>query len=605
MFWLARNQWTSLALGMWWGVCWMLSIALIPAVVGHAIDDGIAARDSGEVVRWSLLLMLLGAFGALSGVLRHRNAVTNWLASSYRTVQVVTRHVPKVGATLPRLVATGDVVAIGTADINNIGGGFDVLARTAGAVVSICVVAAIMLNASVPLGLTVIIGVPALMGLMALVMRPLHRRQDQYRELQTDLTTRATDIAAGLRVLRGIGGEQTFGESYRTSSQRVRAAGVRVAKVESLLSASEIFAPGVFAAIVTWLAATFAVRHELSIGSLISFYGYATFMNMPLATLGEAADGITRAYVASGRVIKVLRLEPEIVDEAAAAVGTAITPDTVTVLASDSAGTSTGTGTVTITSTAIDAAAPGRPRSVVARGLTDAASGIEAVPDGLLAVVCAEPSDALRISERLARFADTGAPALDGIPLRTLPLAEIRGRILLARNDDRLFPGTLRTELTPVGAETASAGQADTGPTDTGPTDAVLLAAMHTASAEGILAQLDDGLDTVIDDDARSLSGGQQQRLRLARALAAAPETLILVEPTSAVDAHTEARIADRLAAARAGRATIVFTSSPLVLDRADRVSYLEDGVVVASGRHRELLADCAAYRAVVTRGED
>jgi ABC-type multidrug transport system fused ATPase/permease subunit len=558
MLWLARNQWTSLASGMWWGVCWMLSIALVPAVLGHTIDVGISARNGGELVRWSLLLVLLGGFGAVAGVLRHRNAVTNWLASSYRTVQVVTRHVPTVGATLPKLVATGDVVAIGTADISNIGGGFDVLARTAGAIVSICVVAAIMLNASVSLGLTVIIGVPALMGLMALVMRPLHLRQDRYRELQTDLTTRATDIAAGLRVLRGIGGEQTFEESYRVSSQGVRLAGVRVARVESLLSASEIFAPGVFAAIVTWLAATYAVRHQLSVGSLISFYGYATFMTMPLSTLGEAADGMTRAFVASGRVIKVLRLTPEIVDDAPPADDGA-SRDSI------------------------------RPAAAL-RGLSDAVCGLEAVPGGLLAVVCSEPADAVLISERLARFRDSGAPTLDGVPLAALPLAEVRSRILLARNDDRLFPGTLRAELTPIDRDLP---------------EPALAAAVHTASAEDIVAQLDEGLDTVIDDDARSLSGGQQQRLRLARALAADPETLILVEPTSAVDAHTEARIADRLAAARAGKATIVFTSSPLVLDRADRVNYLEDGIVVASGRHRELLADCAAYRAVVTRGED
>jgi ABC-type multidrug transport system fused ATPase/permease subunit len=556
LLWLARSQWTSLALGMWWGVCWMLSMALVPAVLGRAIDAGIAARDLDALLRWSVVLTLLGAFSAIAGTCRHRNAVTNWLASSFRTVQVVTRHVPKVGATLPKLVATGDVVAIGTADIANIGNGFEVVARTAGAVVSICVVATIMLDASVPLGLTVIIGIPALMGVMTLVMRALHRRQDQYRELQTDLTTRATDIAAGLRVLRGIGGEQTFAESYRVSSQTVRVAGVRVARVESLLAAAEVFAPGVFAAIVTWLAATFAVRHELSIGSLIAFYGYATFLTMPLATLGEAADGVTRAYVASGRVIKVLRLEPEISDDA-------VVTDTL------------GSGLRT---------ADGTP-------LTDEASGLAALSGGLLAVVCADPAEAILLSERLARFADTGSPALGGVPLTELPLAEVRSRILLARNDDRLFPGPLRVELAPAGS-----GGLD---------DAALHSAVHTASAEDIIALLDDGLDTVIEDDGRSLSGGQQQRLRLARALAADPETLILVEPTSAVDAHTEARIAERLVRSRTGRSTIVFTSSPLLLDRADLVSYLEEGVVAATGRHRELLADCAAYRAVVTRGED
>ncbi|MFD2348934.1 ATP-binding cassette domain-containing protein [Nonomuraea ferruginea] len=102
----------------------------------------------------------------------------------------------------------------------------------------------------------------------------------------------------------------------------------------------------------------------------------------------------------------------------------------------------------------------------------------------------------------------------------------------------------------------------------------------------------------------REFSGGQQQRLRLARALLADPEVLILAEPTSAVDAHTEARIADRLAAARRGRATLVCTTSPLVLGRVDHVIYVEDGRVQAEGTHRDLLTTCPAYAATVTRGE-
>ncbi|NUR24573.1 MAG: ABC transporter ATP-binding protein, partial [Catenulispora sp.] len=128
--------------------------------------------------------------------------------------------------------------------------------------------------------------------------------------------------------------------------------------------------------------------------------------------------------------------------------------------------------------------------------------------------------------------------------------------------------------------------------------------ALHTAAAEDIIEALPEGLDAEITERGRSFSGGQQQRLRLARALLADPEVLLLVEPTSAVDAHTEARIADRLAAARAGRTTVVFTTSPLMLDRAEHVVFLADGRAVAEGRHRELLATVPAYRATVTREE-
>ncbi|NEE39486.1 ABC transporter ATP-binding protein, partial [Streptomyces sp. SID7982] len=114
---------------------------------------------------------------------------------------------------------------------------------------------------------------------------------------------------------------------------------------------------------------------------------------------------------------------------------------------------------------------------------------------------------------------------------------------------------------------------------------------------------LPDGLDSHLDDQARDVSGGQRQRLRLARALLAGPEVLLLVEPTSALDAHTEAAVAARLAAHRRGRTTLVVTTSPLVLAQADEVVHLEDGKAGARGRHGELLTTRPAYAALVFRG--
>lgn len=107
-----------------------------------------------------------------------------------------------------------------------------------------------------------------------------------------------------------------------------------------------------------------------------------------------------------------------------------------------------------------------------------------------------------------------------------------------------------------------------------------------------------------MEERGRSFSGGQRQRIALTRALLTDADTLVLVEPTSAVDAHTEARVAGRLAAARRGRTTAVMTASPLVLDHADRVLFLQGGVVRASGTHHELMRRDATYRAVVVRGE-
>ncbi len=114
-----------------------------------------------------------------------------------------------------------------------------------------------------------------------------------------------------------------------------------------------------------------------------------------------------------------------------------------------------------------------------------------------------------------------------------------------------------------------------------------------------------DPMRAEITERGRSLSGGQRQRLALARSLVTDPEVLVLDEPTSAVDSHTESRIAAGLRKLRAGRTTVVFTTSPLLLELADQVLFAPEGTVVASGEHRELLRGHAGYRAVVSREDD
>lgn len=535
--------------GIAWGIVWMVSQALMPAVIGKAIDAGITARDRGALVTWGLVLLGLGLVQATAGIIRHRFAVFNWLAAAYRTIQLTIAQANRLGATLPKRLATGEVVSIGTADISHIGNAMDITARGSGAVVAIITVAAILLATSVPLGLVLVIGVPVLMTIVGGLIRPLHHRQQAYRDRQGTLTTRAGDIVAGLRVLRGVGGESVFAARYRSESQALRAAGVRVARVESFLEAAQVLVPGVFVVLVIWLGARFALRGEITPGQLVSFYGYASFLIGPLRTVTEAIDKLTRGHVAARRVVRMLALTREIADPARPAQ----LPD--------------GDG-----------------------DLVDVESGLVVRPGRLTAIASTAPEDAAGIADRLGRYVD-GDVTLSGVPLRELALATVRDRILVADNDGRLFSGPLRTEL--------------------GGDDDRIASALAAASATDVVDALPDGLDAVVAERGREFSGGQQQRLRLARALLAADpgrgagRILVLVEPTSAVDAHTEARIAARLGSARAGRTTVVCTTSPLMLDRADHVVFVEDGKVVAEGTHRELLAAEPRYAATVTREEE
>jgi ABC-type multidrug transport system fused ATPase/permease subunit len=560
--WIWRDQWRSQTLGMFWGVSWMLSLALMPAAIGRAIDRGLVHRSSSGLWEWASVVLGLAAFTAFAGGMRHRNAMTNWLSAAYLSIQITSRQAVKVGSDLPRLIASGDVLAIGTTDVEAIGSTFDIWARLTGSIVSVIAVAVILLSSSVPLGLVVLIGVPVMMICTVLLLRPLRRRQDDYRELQGKLTDQTIDIAQGIRILRGIGGEETFSARYATTSQRLRGLGVGVGRIEAMLAGQQVLLPGLLTALVTWLAARFALRGDITIGQLVAFYGYASFLVLPLSTFGEAADAFTRGHVAASHIIRVLRLRSPIVE-------------------------------------------PEQPQPMPPGGsvLEERESGLRVEPGRLLAVACAEPEDAITLAERLARYVDSGDARLADVPLSHLKVGHLRERILLTDNADRVFAGTLRESLRGVAQAT----------------DEQIREALHAASADDVLGGLDSGLDTVVEEKGRNFSGGQLQRLRLARALVADPEVLVAVEATSAVDAHTEARIAERIGAFRSSRSggedagaspsiavrtTVLFTTSPLVLDRADEVAYVEKGHVVSLGTHTDLLRRDARYRGLVTRGE-
>ena len=549
--WVGRGQWATLSVAITFGIIWMVGQALFPAAISRAVDEGIVARDGAALARWCLVLLGLGIVSALAGVMRHRLAVTNWMRAAFRTVQLVGWHAADTGEALPRRRTTGDVVAVVASDAMRIGGLYDVLARFAGAIVSFVVVAVILLSASVELGLVVLVGVPVLLGLLTFIVRPLQRRQAEQREESGRLIGLGADTVAGLRVLRGIGGETTYLQRYAGQSQEVRASGYRVAGIQAALDAAQVLLPGLFVLVVTWLGARFAVEGEISVGELIAFYGYSAFLVIPLRTATEFVDRFTRARIGATKAVDVLRVRPDHVD----------TPG-------------------------VEPAAEPHPGSL----LTDDRTGLRVEPHGLTVVVSGNPEDTSALADRLGRFGeDTSGVRLGGVALDDLSLATVRRRVVVSETDPRLFTGTLRAELDPWSEHD----------------DAAILRALAVASGEDVLEALPDGLDSDVEERGRSFSGGQRQRLALTRALLTDADTLVLVEPTSAVDAHTEARVAARLVEARAGRTTVVMSASPLVLDHADHVAFLEDGVVTATGSHRELLREHPAYRSVVVRGDD
>ncbi|MFC8741646.1 ABC transporter transmembrane domain-containing protein [Streptomyces sp. NPDC057176] len=564
--WLVRRQWPRCLAGAVLASVWMVLLAATPYLMARAVDHGLEPGDLGALAGWTGAMVAVGGVNAWLGMMRHRTMTKVRMDANFRTVKAVVAHATRLGAALRAQVGTGEVVTIGVGDVQTISGSLTAVGPGVGAVAAYATVGGLMLSVSPRLALVVLLGVPLLAVALGPLMGRLQGRETEYRERQSVLTARIGDLAGGLRVLNGLGGKGLVADAFRRDSGRLREQGYRVGAVTSWIQALGMGLPMLFLALVTWMGARLAAQGRISVGELVSVYGYVVALGWPVAFLIEMGHQLSRGVVAARRVVAFLRLEPA--------------PDEGT------------------------REAPAEPSA-----LHDPASGVRVLPGRLTALATSRPSDAAEILDRLGRYTPSDATWGD-IPLADIPLRQIRSRILVAAPEADLFAGPLsnvigaqESDLRGAGNRATSHNSAADAEQRTGADEwAKLTAAIHTAAAEDIVRALPDGLETPIEAQARNLSGGQRQRVRLARALHTDPEILLAAEPTSALDAHTEATVADRLKRARTGHTTVLAATSPLLLDRADVVHHLVDGKVAATGTHRELLDTEPEYRALVAR---
>ncbi|GAA1695108.1 ABC transporter transmembrane domain-containing protein [Streptomyces yatensis] len=589
LFWLGRNQLGGQVKAALWGLVHMAALVSFPIAIGFGVQ-AVVDRSGSRLAMSGALMVGLTVLTALGDAMLHRAAVTNWITAAARVQQLLARKAVELGSALTRKVAAGEVVAVSTGDVEKIGWFVEALSRfTAAAITTVAVCVALVLYQPA-LGVVVAVGVPAL----ALAVLPLlpraARRADEQREKAGRATELASDTVAGLRVLRGIGGEELFLGRYRHASQEVRVAAVRSARMWALIAAVQVALPGLLLIGVVWYGASLARDGRIEVGELVTVYSAVTFLLFPLRHFEEIAMAYSFSRPSARRAARVLALRRS-------------SPG------SEGAATGDGGERGEAQETTGDGGERGQAQQTTAPlggDLYDPASGMLA-PSGLLtAVVCGDPDAAGRLADRLGGHPthdgpgdgdQAGAPSalLGGVALDELPLTTARAAVLVQDKDPVLLSGALAELLDVPRSGEVSAEKA----LEAAQCGDVLDALAQASAAEG-----DDAgpMRTRITERGRSLSGGQRQRLALARSLVTDPEVLVLDEPTSAVDSHTEARIADGVRRLRAGRTTIVLTSSPLLLDRADRVVFVPDGAAAGVGTHRELLGTDPAYRAVVTR---
>lgn len=590
VLWLMRQQSGVLVLGSLAALFWFVPQTLNPFFMGRAIDEGILRGDPWATVGWVACMGLALVVSTVCGILQHTYAVYSWLIALYGTQRLVTRKAAQLGHILGRRVPTGEVMSVSGSDSNTFGATMEVVSRSVAALFAFLTVAAIVLTTSVKLGIVVLIAAPVLVLAASPLLKPLQTASAVERSRSGELTGIATDIVGGLRILRGIGGEVTFSRNYERQSRRVQQAGVVAGTWQGAVEAASTLLSGLLLVALTWLGSLEMIEGRLTIGQLISFFGYAVFLVWPIQTFFQLAQRWIAALVGARRAVAYLSIEPpwpepadpqpfgeraRLVDEASGAV---IEPGLLTCVVS---------GVPDESAELADRLGYFLPRA-------DEVPSVEEEGERK-----ARGKEAKRRREaRLAQMAERAAAdrelvagewgvTADGVDYSRIPIGEVREQVVVNDTSTQLFAGTLQEVIDPGGVRSLATAEA----------------ALVTAAAEDVFLGLPGGWQGHIDERGRGLSGGQRQRVGLARALATDAQVLVLVEPTSAVDAHTEAVIADRLSQHRRGRTTVVMTASPLLLRHADQVVLLEAGRVSAVGDHRTLVRDNAAYRRVVARG--
>ncbi|MFI7235870.1 ABC transporter ATP-binding protein [Streptomyces cyaneofuscatus] len=524
--------------------------ALVPVLIGLIVDRAVVRPDGGALALWLVVLAVVYAmlsygfrFGARAGERAAEQAAHQLRLDVVRRVLA-----PHGGAEAGR--PPGALVNVATEDARRVGALNMALTLGIAAVVGVVAGAVLLLRASVPLGLLVLIGAPVLMALGHYLARPLEHRSEAEQERAAHASGVAADLVAGVRVLKGLRAERAAVARYRSTSQASREANVRAARAAALQTGLMLTLTGAFIALVALVGGRLVLSGSIGLGALVSAVGLALFLPGPIAVLAWVGAELARARASAARIADVLAAPGE----------------------------TTG-----------GAAEPG-PSSGELRlhGLGHAGlHGIDLTvrPGEHLGIVVTDTADAATLLHCLARRCDPdrGRVELDGTPVTELAPAALRSALLVAEHDAQLFDGTLLDNVTAA----APAG-ADPQP------------AMDAAAVDEVAAALPGGTSGRIGERGSSLSGGQRQRVALARALAADRSVLVVHDPTTAVDAATEARIATGIRRARSGRTTVLVTSSPALLAATDRVVLIDGGTITAEAPHEDLVRDHPVYRTAV-----
>ena len=396
----------------------------------------------------------------------------------------------------------------------------------------------------------------------------IHETVLKVQQEQAQLANVVEETVSGVRVIKGFGAELVQARKLEKEADDIQAVSLQASRIRSRFLPAIDLLPTLGLIAVLGVGGHRVMNGDMSVGELVAFNAYLTLLVWPLRNIGMTVAMGQRAASALLRVHEILSEESIITD-----------PKSPVVLPKSALAQPVGAVSFKDVSFSYEV---GHTDVRVLGGLT-----LDIAPGESLAIVGATGSGKSTITRLLLRFYDpqSGLITLDGVDLRALRLRDLRSSIGVVFEDTLLFHDTVSANIAFAKPDVDFS---------------VVRNAAKLASAHEFIRQLPDGYDTLIGERGYSLSGGQRQRIAIARAIVADPRVLVLDDATSAVDPTKEHEIRDALATVMRGRTTLVIAHRPATIELADRVALLDDGKIVATGTHVEMLATNERYQEVL-----
>ncbi|SCE88724.1 ATP-binding cassette, subfamily B [Micromonospora purpureochromogenes] len=536
----------------------------VPLVVQRVVDGPIARHDADGLLRLSGLALLLGLAEALLIFIRRWAQSSSSVGMESAIRADIYAHLQRLPAGFHDRWQSGQLLSRVTSDLSVIRRflSFGLLFLVLNLITYLAVVA-LLIRLHGPLGLLVAASAVPLFLISRRFARHYHAASRRMQDQQGDVATLVEETAQGLRTMKAYGRGPELAARFGERARALHDTGVDKARLLARTSALLDLVPNLTLGVVLVCGAALAARGTLTIGELVAFVSLQLMLIWPVQSLGWIIANAQEAATAADRIQEVLDTPPSIVDA----------PHAVTLAPAAVRGR--------LRFEAVSFRYPGAPEPV----LREIELTVE--PGETLALVGATGSGKSTLLSLVPRLHEVtgGRITLDGHDLRDLRLASLRRLVGVAFEEPTLFSMSVWENLT--------LGRPDADEEE-------VRAALALAQAD-FAYDLPWGLATRVGEQGLSLSGGQRQRLALARAVLGRPALLVLDDPLSALDVHTEALVEAALRRVLRDTTALLVVHRPSTVALADRVALLDGGRIAAVGRHSELLATVPAYRAVLS----